>query len=144
MSKNGPTTVRVGFSAVDAIASKVPIVPLRTDGQLNLTQHLKGRSDLLPVVEARRSEGLSDGKIVDWLKDHGLLGSFRLKTWVDEARVKPPGIDYAATREVLKERAEAAFAKRLCRHARLAEFSPKTGRWMLRDRWPPKARKKQK
>jgi len=141
MSKNGPSTIRFGFSAADAIKSKVPIVRTRSNGQINLANYLIQRPDLRSVIEARQSEGWRDSRIVEWLKDSGHLGTFRLKAWFDKEKARPARTEYAFSADELRTRADEAFSKRVYRRARLAEFSPKSGKWKKRDRWPTKTRK---
>jgi hypothetical protein len=141
MSKNGPTTTRIGFSPQDAIKSKVPIVPTRTNGQINLENCLKTRPDLRPLVEAKLAKGWGRARIMEWLKEKGHLGRWRLKAWLNKAKTKPARTEYASSADELRERADDFVAKRIYRKARLAEFSTKSGTWKKRDRWSGKGRK---
>ena len=143
MSKNGPTTVRFGYSAADAVKSKVPIVRTRTNGEINLASRVAKKPELLPLVEKLRAERWRDGKIADWLDENGHSGRFRLKAWLDADKTKPVRTEYADTAEELRQIADKAFEKRIYRRARLAEFSPTRDSWKKQDRWPAE-RKKQK
>jgi len=144
MSKNGPTTTRFGFSVADAIASKVPVVRARTNGQINLSKLLTNRPDLAAVVEARRSENWRDARIAEWLKDNGYAGTFRLRTWFDKGKQRPLRTEYSFTPEPLRERAESGFSKGHFKRARLSEWSPDSKSWKKRDRWPVKRGKMRK
>lgn len=143
MSKNGPTTVRFGFSVADTVKSKVPIVRTRTNGEINLASRIAKKPEVLPLVEKLRAKGWRNGKIADWLDENGHSGRFRLKAWLDADKTKPVRTEYADTAEELRQIADTAFEKRIYRRARLAEFSPKRENWKKRDRWPAE-RKKQK
>jgi hypothetical protein len=144
MSKNGPTTVRHGYSRADAVASKVPIVPTRTSAQMNLANYLARFPHLRDLVEAKQAKGKSAAKIVDWLKDNGHCGTFRLKAWLDREKTKLAETRYDFDRDKLQEAAETSFAQGLYRHARLAEFRPKSATWKKIERWPAKRTKKRK
>lgn len=142
MSKNGPSTIRFGFSVAEAIASGVPFVRTRTSAQLNVLALLKERVDLREIVQAKRDEGWRDAKIVDWLKDNSYCGRYRLRSWFDKNKDSPARTEYSDIRDELTEHANKSFDKRLIRRARLAEFCDGCQRWKKRDRWPVKKTRK--
>lgn len=137
MTKDGPSSSRIGFGFQQARKAGVPHRSERTTSQINLENLLKRRPGLSQLVATLEAEGKRANNILVIIRDvEGLDGRYSIECWRDDECENWAKTEYSDDREKLVEEIEFGVGQGIYKWACLYVFDYDTKEWSDGEWWP--------
>lgn len=137
MTKDGPSSIRIGFGFRQAREAGVPHRNERSNAKINLENLLKRRPHLSGRVEALKAEGRRADAILTILRDdEGLDGRYSITCWRGEECESWAKTEYDDDREKLVAEVEFGMKQGYYKCAYLYVFNSDTKEWDIERSWP--------
>ena len=138
MTKDGPSSSRIGFGFQQARAAGAPFRSEKSNSKLNLENLLKRRPQLSRKVAALEAQGRRADYILYVLRDvEGLDGRYSIECWRDEDCEELVRTAYSDDREKLVDEVEFSIRHGVYKYACLYQFNDDTKDWDYEECWPP-------